>query len=203
MRGIPVKYKQLSAVGILFLLLASGCTSNTAPAASILPSTSATPNEVTAPTRSDQPSTLPPLTTTVTSTITVPPSGADPQTVAMAWLIAYRSASWEDDALAWINRASALATPPLAASYEALRAGKGGGIAWNEFAANHCVATVTDTGAVIPAEAPRTDSTVAVQVGATLVTACGSGKAVPKEELAVTLTLTKVDNQWKVASHDF
>ena len=132
----------------------------------------------------------------------------DPVATAVAWLQAFRDIAYTDPGpTAWIERVRPVVTDRLALTYDQARAGTVGAD-WASFVARHCTATVHDGYALVPDEAPRTRTTVSVQVVGTLQTRCASagGNAVgedaapqPDEALAATLTLRLSNNGlWKV-----
>ena len=104
-------------------------------------------------------------------------ASADPRQSAMAWLRGERSLSYLDPApWTWTARVAPVVTGSLASEYLADR-GAGGGAEWTDFLAQRCVTTVTNPAAVIPPEAPRSDSEVYVQVSGQAVTRCAVGEA--------------------------
>ena len=139
-----------------------------------------------------------------------PPQGvvaaADPLLSAVAWLRGYRTLSWTDSGpAAWSDRVQPVVTPQLGAQYRADRAG-GGGAEWTDFVAQRCTTTVSGADAVIPAEAPRDDDAVYVQVTGDAVTTCATGTppGTPTEHVAATLQLVRgTDQLWRVARRVF
>ncbi|GGM08098.1 hypothetical protein [Nakamurella endophytica] len=124
--------------------------------------------------------------------------------LAVAWLVAYRTASFTGAADAWIDRTAPYVTEQLAQQNLQLRRdGRGPGVAWQDFVDRRCTARVVDAAAVIPPEAPRTDSTAHVQAAGTLHTTCATGGDPPDEALAVTLTAVRTADGWRIASRDY
>lgn len=127
----------------------------------------------------------------------------DPLRSATAWLRGYRTQSWTDpQPSTWAARVRPVVTGTLAAQYLGLRDADGGS-EWVDYVARRCVTTVLSPGAVIPAEAPRSDSEVYVQVTGNAVTRCGTGLAPGggSEALAATVELVRgPDGLWRVAN---
>lgn len=146
---------------------------------------------------------------------TAPPRGApavaagpDPVVVATSWLQAYRSVRFDDPTpAAWIDHVRPVVTDRLAATYEQYRDGSVGAD-WTQFVSRQCMTTIEDLNGVIPDEAPRTATTVNVQVAAVLRTRCaagsGDGSGVGDEvgangPVSATVTLKKArDGLWRV-----
>jgi len=124
------------------------------------------------------------------------------ESVAKAWLIGYRQATWTQPATAWIPRVKPDVTDRLYRSYLPL-VGRGGGAEWTRFVAEKCTSTVTDTGAVIPPEAPHTPSMVHVQVAGLLHSACTTGTPPADEPLAATLTVIATAAGWRVDAREY
>jgi len=124
------------------------------------------------------------------------------ESVAKAWLIGYRQAAWTQPATAWIPRVKPDVTDRLYRSYLPL-SGRGGGAEWTRFVAGKCTSTVTDTGAVIPPEAPHTPSMVHVQVAGLLHSACTTGTPPADEPLAATLTVIATAAGWRVDAREY
>jgi hypothetical protein len=124
------------------------------------------------------------------------------ESVAKAWLIGYRQAAWTQPATAWIPRVKPDVTDRLYRSYLPL-VGRGGGAEWTRFVAGKCTSTVTDTGAVIPPEAPHTPSMVHVQVAGLLHSACTTGTPPADEPLAATLTVIATAAGWRVDAREY
>ncbi len=124
------------------------------------------------------------------------------ESVAKAWLIGYRQATWTQPATAWIPRVKPDVTDRLYRSYLPL-VGRGGGAEWTRFVAGKCTSTVTDTGAVIPPEAPHTPSMVHVQVAGLLHSACTTGTPPADEPLAATLTVIATAAGWRVDAREY
>jgi hypothetical protein len=129
-------------------------------------------------------------------------ASADPTASAVEWLIAYRSVSYLDpSAGSWVPRISGFATPRLNAEYRAIQDG-GGGEEWASFVRQRCVAVVTDTNAVVPAEAPSAASSVFVQVSGEVDTHCAAGMppgGEPAEKVAMTVAMSRgADRLWRV-----
>ncbi len=142
--------------------------------------------------------------TSPASSLTAEDPNATVEQLAVAWLVAYRTASFTGAADAWIDRTASYVTDQLAQQDLQLRRdGRGPGVAWQDFVDRRCTARVADAAAVIPPEAPRTDTTVHVQAAATLHTTCATGADPPDEALAVTLTAVRTDAGWRIASRDY
>ncbi len=124
------------------------------------------------------------------------------ESVAKAWLIGYRQAAWTQPATAWIPRVKPDVTDRLYRSYLPL-VGRGGGAEWTRFVAGKCTSTVTDTGAVIPPEAPHTPTMVHVQVAGLLHSACTTGTPPADEPLAATLTVIATAAGWRVDAREY
>jgi hypothetical protein len=124
------------------------------------------------------------------------------ESVANAWLIGYRQAAWTQPVTAWIPRVKPDVTDRLYRSYLPL-VGRGGGAEWTRFVAGKCTSTVTDTGAVIPPEAPHTPTMVHVQVAGLLHSACTIGTPPADEPLAATLTVIATATGWRVDAREY
>ncbi len=124
------------------------------------------------------------------------------ESVAKAWLIGYRQAAWTQPVTAWIPRVKPDVTDRLYRSYLPL-SGRGGGAEWTRFVAGKCTSTVTDTGAVIPPEAPHTATMVHVQVAGLLHSACTTGTPPADEPLAATLTVIATATGWRVDAREY
>jgi len=124
------------------------------------------------------------------------------ESVAKAWLIGYRQAAWTQPVTAWIPRVKPDVTDRLYRSYLPL-VGRGGGAEWTRFVAGKCTSTVTDTGAVIPPEAPHTPSMVHVQVAGLLHSACTTGTPPADEPLAATLAVIATATGWRVDAREY
>jgi hypothetical protein len=150
--------------------------------------------------------TAPPASRTAPTTAPLPtlaraePS-TDPVESAAAWLSAYRSVRYDDPTpMAWLDRVRPVVTQRLGTEYEGYRDGSIGA-GWEEFGRQRCSAAVEDAGGVIPREAPRTRTTVHVQIAGTLHTRCQDPTAAqrPVEDLAATLKLVRGgDGLWRV-----
>lgn len=161
------------------------------------PTTTATGIETTIATSASPP-------TSPASLLTAEDPDATVEQLAVAWLVAYRTASFTGAADAWIDRTAPYVTDQLAQQNLQLRRdGRGPGMAWQDFVDRRCTARVVDAAAVIPPEAPRADSTVHVQAAGTLHTTCATGADPPDEALAVTLTAVRTDAGWRIASRDY
>lgn len=125
--------------------------------------------------------------------VEVEPS-TDPVLSSQAWLAALRTVRFDDPApTAWIDRVRPVVTAELAAGYERLRDGSTGAD-WTSFVEQGCVADVGDLDGVVPRGAPRTQTTVNVQVVGTLQTRCtdqDGAAAHPDEQLAATIVLRR------------
>lgn len=124
----------------------------------------------------------------------------DPVESALAWLRAARTQRFDDAPTAWIDRVLPVVTARLAQEYESYREGSVGAD-WAEFVQDRCTATVEEAGGVVPEEAPRSPSTVSVQVAGSLLTRCDRKDAAPRptEHLAATLELIRqADGRWRV-----
>ena len=143
-----------------------------------------------------------PSTPPVMSAPVVP--SQDPLVSATAWLRGYRTQSWTDaEPWSWTTQVLPVVTGQLAAEYRAVR-GAPGGAEWAGYVARRCVTAVSGVGAVIPGEAPRSDTEVYVQVSGDALTRCGVG-APPGEEgtehLAATVELVRGPNGlWRVTN---
>ncbi|GGM09930.1 hypothetical protein [Nakamurella endophytica] len=203
---------------LLLTFLAAGITAGTAACAA----PAGTPTAGAPPTvRLTAPSPAPTTTATATGIETTIAAPASPSTspassltaedpdatveqLAVAWLVAYRTASFTGAADAWIDRTASYVTDQLAQQNLQLRRdGRGPGMAWQDFVDRRCTARVDDAAAVIPPEAPRTDTTVHVQAAGTLHTTCATGTDPADEALAVTLTAVRTDGGWRIASRDY
>lgn len=113
----------------------------------------------------------------------------DPRDTAARWLRIYRAQDWQDDTVAWIERVRPLVTETQHARYQELRDGPTGADQ-ADFVARKCRSAADDVEAVIPPEAPRTDSVTYVHVAATITTTCTTGTPVRRSEpTAITLAL--------------
>lgn len=126
---------------------------------------------------------------------------ADPVASAIAWLRTSRELSYQDGSpSAWIDRAMPVVTGELQAQYQQARTGSAGAD-WEDFVRDRCRTTVEGPAGVIPAEAPRTASVVAVQVTGNVQTTCEAKDAAapPVETVAATLELARAkDGLWRV-----
>lgn len=173
------------------------------------PSTTTPSSSPPAPTPSPSPSPPPPPVRLPHPSPTIT-SAAAPQvvanaaaeSVAKAWLIGYRQATWTQPVTAWIPRVKPDVTDRLYRSYLPL-VGRGGGAEWTRFVAGKCTSTVTDTGAVIPPEAPHTPTMVHVQVAGLLHSACTTGTPPADEPLAATLTVIATATGWRVDAREY
>ncbi len=172
------------------------------PSSSPLAPISSTPPSLPAPSPSAVrlPHPSPPAPTGATAPRVVVNAAAE--SVAKAWLIGYRQATWTQPATAWISRVKPDVTDRLYRSYLPL-VGRGGGAEWTRFVAGKCTSTVTDTGAVIPPEAPHTPSMVHVQVAGLLHSACTTGTPPADEPLAATLTVIATATGWRVDAREY
>lgn len=126
----------------------------------------------------------------------------DPVASAIAWLRASRELSYQDGSpTAWIDRAMPVVTGELQTQYQQARAGSVGAD-WDDFLRDRCRTSVEGPAGVIPAEAPRTASVVAVQVTGNVQTSCEAKDAAvpPVETVAATLELSRAkDGFWRVS----
>lgn len=157
------------------------------------------------------PRTAPPPATVVGGSGTVPIAtapGADPIVAATTWLAAYRTVRYTDPTpTTWAQRVAPLLTEP-ARSQIAQQAAVGvAGASWERFTAGRCNTRVAELAAVIPPEAPRTTTTVYVQVTGVVVTSCDAGSVgdQPDEAIAATLELRQEPGRaiWQVARRLF
>jgi hypothetical protein len=125
----------------------------------------------------------------------------DPVQSAAAWLRAYRSLAYSDPGPAtWVDRVTPVVTSRLAERYQTYRGGTAGAD-WAEYVNRMCVTTVDDAGGVVPDEAPRTDTSVNVQVGGTVTTRCADGKVPPRPDESAGMTVELElgdDGLWRV-----
>lgn len=130
------------------------------------------------------------------------PSG-DPLETAGEWLQATLALSAADpEPTAWLDRVAPVVTGPLAAQHRDVRDLGSAGAGWDEFVARGCSTTVVDLGGTIPPEAPRTPSTVYVQIAGQQVTSCRGdelGRPAAVDPVAATLELQLGDGLWRVA----
>lgn len=129
-----------------------------------------------------------------------PPTGEpdSPTSAARAWLAAYHYANWREQPTAWIDRVQPYVTARLHRRNASLRGGHTG-VDWQRFVQYQCVTAATDIDAVIPPEAPRTRTTVNVQVAGTLATNCAYGQPEqPRQPIAATIVTVKSHGQWRV-----
>jgi hypothetical protein len=175
--------------------LLAGCSSNqdrpatsTPLAAQPMPPAPASSTS-TAPTASDSASPPP-------ATPTSQPSAAE---IATEWFVAYQSMRWTDTSPAsWIDRVHPFVTESLHDSDAVLRGGTRG-VDWTEFVAGRCSTSASDVDAVVPAEAPHTESLVYVQVIGTLHTACDRQTSmVVTTDAAATLAVIQTPRGWRV-----
>lgn len=120
--------------------------------------------------------------------------------VAERWLTASRTVSHNDPSpTTWIERALPLTTGPLDRELRRARDGSPGAD-WSTFVARRCRTSVEQLHVTIPAEAPRTDDSVYVQLSAVVVTHCAKGQDKPTSEpVAATVgVLRGPDGTWRV-----
>jgi hypothetical protein len=133
-------------------------------------------------------------------------ASADPVSSAVSWLRGFRQQSWVDEApWSWVARVAPVVTGSLA-SQDQSSVGADGGQQWRDFVSRRCVSRVSPPGGVIPPEAPRTASTVWVQVVADVMTGCETGPAPggPVEHVAATVELVRgSDELWRVSQRAF
>lgn len=72
------------------------------------------------------------------------------------------------------------------------------GADWTDFVDEHCVSSVTELAAVVPAESPGTATTVNVLVTGTVSTTCAESADRPTEQASTTLVVTKTSTGWRV-----
>lgn len=154
-----------------------------------------------APTTSPSSSTSSTVTTPATSpTTSALPAPNDPVTAGVDWLITYEGRSWQQPAGQWVDAVAPYVTDQLEQQYVPDRDGSVGA-AWPAFVTAHCTTVVQQAGGVIPDEAPRTDTTVYVQVSGSSVTTCTNGQPPPPATVPVAATLEVqrgTDGQWRV-----
>jgi hypothetical protein len=130
----------------------------------------------------------------------------DPVASAASWLRGFRQQSWTDPApWSWVARVAPVVTGQVAGDDQA-SVGAGGGEQWREFVAGRCVSRVSTPAGVIPPEAPRTASTVWVQVIADVTTSCKTGPPPggPVEHVAATVQLVRApDGLWRVGTRSY
>lgn len=135
----------------------------------------------------------------------VAPAG-DPTQSAIGWLIGYRSVSYSDPSpTSWIDRVAPVVTGPLAREYSGDRDATAGA-SWTSFVDQRCASTVTQPTARISPEAPRAETEAFVDVDATIVTRCASGRAPGEadEHISTTLRLERgPDRLWRVSRRIF
>lgn len=125
----------------------------------------------------------------------------DPLDTAQLWLEMSRTASYADPGPAsWTERVAPLLTGPAAAENSRIAESGASGAGWELIVEGRCSTSVGDVGAVIPAEAPRTEQQVYVQVTGTVVTGCAGpdGPPIPVERTSATLELVLDDGRWLV-----
>jgi len=176
-------------------------------AASVAPAESAVPATTISTTATTSTSTAS-ASTTSTSASTSKAAAAGPDAaviaVALSWLSTYRGAVYTDQPSAWIPRIQPFVTPHLFATYETLLTNSAGaGADWARFVANKCSSVVIGAGGVVPAEAPHNATLRYVQAAGTLHNTCAAGTPLPDEALAVTLTMVKTGNQWRVNARNY
>ncbi len=155
------------------------------------------------------------LTTAATTAVPSPrvtasPTATGDQSAVQAgtgWLIAYRQASYQQPATAWITRVRPFVTDTLYASYLPLQ-GRGAGAGWTIFVAGKCRSAVIGAAGIIPPEAPRTATALHIQVSGTLHTTCtpaATGIGIPPTDqpLAATVTVVKTSAGWRVAAREY
>ncbi|MGM0723964.1 MAG: hypothetical protein ACQEXM_26215 [Actinomycetota bacterium] len=127
----------------------------------------------------------------------------DPLTTARRWLKASRTVSFTDPRpVTWTERVAPVLTGAAAADNTATAQNPATGAGWEQLVADRCSTTVSEIGAVIPPEAPRTDRQVYVQVTGTVRTGCevADGLTAPPEQTAATVALTlEPDGLWRVS----
>jgi hypothetical protein len=127
----------------------------------------------------------------------------DPLRSATVWLRGYRTQSWTDpQPWSWTVRVAPVVTGELAGQYRTVQSAAGGA-EWADYVARRCATQVSGLGAVVPAEAPRSDTEVYVQVTGDAVTQCGTGPAPGggTEHLAATVELVRGgDGLWRVTN---
>ncbi|WP_143510614.1 hypothetical protein [Pseudonocardia sp. Ae717_Ps2] len=126
----------------------------------------------------------------------------DPLTTARRWLKASRSVNFTDPRpVTWTERVAPVLTGAAAQDNTATAQAPATGAGWEQLVANRCSTTVSEIGAVIPPEAPRTDRQVYVQVTGAVRTGCeGDGLVAPPEHAAATLALAfGPDGLWRVS----
>lgn len=130
-----------------------------------------------------------------------PVAGAtQPADAATGWLRTSRTLDWTDpSATAWTGRVQPYVTDALLDTYTGTGA-TGPGVEWTEFVEKQCSTRVVNSGTTVPDEAPRTDTTVFVQVAGQVVTSCLRGQpTTPSEDAAATLEVVRAsDGNWRV-----
>lgn len=126
----------------------------------------------------------------------------DPLATAQQWLQATVAVSAADPGpAAWLDRVEPVVTGPLAQQLREVPGAGPAGAGWEEFVARGCSTAVVDVGGTIPPEAPRSPTSVYVQVAGQQVTTCrGEDPADPvTEPVAATVELRLDDGVWRVA----
>jgi hypothetical protein len=146
------------------------------------------------------PVTAPPAPTLTPSPVA---PATDPLVAASAWLRGYRTQSWTDPRpWSWTTRVLPVVTGQLAGEYRTVQSAPGGA-EWADYVARRCATAVSAVGAVIPGEAPRSDTEVYVQVSGEALTQCGVGAPPGEgaEHLAATVELLRgPDGLWRVTN---
>ena len=133
-------------------------------------------------------------------------AAGDPAQSAIAWLVGYRSLAYTDPSpTSWIDRVAPVVTEPLASQYSHDRDATAGA-SWTSFVDQRCVSAVTQPTARLSPEAPRAPTEVFVDVDATVVTSCATGRPPGQadEHIATTLRLEQgTDRLWRVSARFF
>lgn len=127
----------------------------------------------------------------------------DPLQTAQQWLQATLAVTAADPfPTAWLDRVAPVVTGPLADQHGEVRRSGPVGAGWEEFVARDCFTTVLDVGGTIPPEAPRTPTTVYVQIAGRQVTSCRGdrpGQPTADDPVAATVELRLDGGVWRVA----
>lgn len=128
-------------------------------------------------------------------------AAADPTDAATGWLRTSRGLDWTDPTpTTWTSRVRSYATDVLMASYSQTNS-TGPGVGWDQFVQARCSTRVLNAGASVPSEAPRTNTSVYVQVSGQVVTTCLDGPAPSpgNEDASATVEVRRgTDGAWRV-----
>lgn len=130
--------------------------------------------------------------------VSSPPAEATANQVALGWRRAYRGDTWRQFTRVWVTRVEPWVTPALARRYATTATGHET-TARKRFVRHKCVATVTDTTAVQPPEAPQRDDARWVQVTGQIRTRCATGGNPDTELAEATVQVTRTGAEWRVS----